>query len=769
MCLTPRTVSSTGPWLSFLSVAFLVVVPLALFAPALLSGKLIYGFDVLTCDIPYRMELQRNLALGQWPLWTPGLLGGMPGIAACNLYFLYPSDLISNLAGWPIQFQFGLDAALHLALAGTGMFLFLRRMDRSRSGALLGAFFFAVSGSEMSQLFGGYYCFVEGIALVPWAFWAAHKGVKEGSWFAWGLCGLALALQILAEAAQTFAYTLPAVAAFVAALQWNQNAPFPAGTGGRPWAALLPALKGLLLALVLALLLASPQLLLTLQYLPLCARQGYSHVDFISGSIGPTEALSWLVPGFYGWRIPTYHGPGMGSPCTSEYFGLLPWILAAGAIAALWRREPVVRWIAALALTAFFFAQRQWTPFYYLFRHLPVFSGFRNWSRILFLLTFAVCTLAAFGWDASRTEQRRAQALRGMAVFSALALLAAALAYGLAADCAAGSGARLGWFTGSLNNPHAKIAMLTALSRDSAGTTLLLVPLLMAMLWFGSKRLGTGLALCLALAFHIQDQKQLYERFVKFMDPPPAADLSQFPLPPSPRGDQEPWRIFDDDAAWPNRSMPQGYENLSGMESVPLRSAQRIMEAMANRKKDWFDLMNVRYVLTAPPGGGAVAVYENPGALRRAWLVDSIRPVSDDEEAYRLLADPRFDPKTVAALKAESGAYPKVAPINPPVQGSIRWLERGPQTSSLDVSCSRATALVLSNYWYPSWKATVDGRETSVLEADGGLQAVLLSAGNHHVDFRFDQTLFYDGLAAALAGLVALFGLLLLKKSPDRT
>jgi hypothetical protein len=753
-----------------LSIAFLIIVPIILFAPVFLSGKLIYGFDVLTCHMPYRIELQRNLALGQWPLWMPDILGGMPGIAACNLYFLYPSDLVSNLAGWPVQLQFGLDAAMHVALAGVGMFLFLRRMGRSRSGALLGAFFFAVSGSEVSQLFGGYYCFVEGIALVPWAFWAAHKGLKEGSWFAWGLCGLAFALQILAQATQIFAYTLPAVAAFVLALEWRHNMPLTAGgSPKRRIAALLPVLQGLLLSLVLALLLASPQLLPTLQYLPLCARRGYSHADFIGGSIAPAEALSWLVPGFFGWRIPTYHGPVMGSTCTTEYFGLLPWALAAGAVAALWRREPAVRWMAALALTAFFFAQRQWTPFYSLFRHLPVFSSFRIWSRILFLLTFAVCTLASYGWDASRTVQRRAQALRGVAFFSALALLAAALAYWLAADCAAGDGSQLGWFTGSLNNPQAKIAVLTLLARDSAQTTLMLIPLLLALLWFGARRLGTGAALVLALALHIQDQKPVYERFVKFMAPPPTADLSQFPLPSPPRGNQEPWRIFDDDAAFPNRSVPQGYENLGGMESVPLQSAQRIMAAMARRKKDWFDLMNVRYVLSAPPGGGSVTVHENPGALRRAWLVASIRPVADDEEAYRLLADPRFDPKTEAALEAESGPYPHTSPLEPPLRGSIRWLDRSPQTSSLDVSCSRATALVLSDYWHPSWKATVDGRETVVLEADGGLQAVLLSAGSHHVDFRFDPTLFYEGLAAALAGLVALAGLPLLKKSPGRT
>jgi hypothetical protein len=747
-------------WHVFLAISFLVAVPLILFSPVLLFDKMIYGFDVLTCHIPYRTEIERSLALRQWPMWMPDILGGMPGIAACNLYFLYPSDLISTLAGCPVWTQLGLDAVLHVALAGIGMFLLLRRLDRSVSGSLLGAFIFAVSGSQISLFFGGYYCFVEGVALVPWAFWAAHKGLKEASWFAWGLCGLAFALQILAQATQLFAYTLPAVAAFVLALDWNRSAAGGAAAGPKArMAARLPALQGLALALGLAFLLAAPQLVPTLQYLPLCTRHGYTHAEFVGGSIGLSEALSWLVPGFFGWRIPTYHGALAGSTCVTEYFGLLPWALASGALFALWRREPLVRWMAALALTAFFFAQRQWTPFYFLFRHLPVFSSFRIWSRILFLLTFAVCALAAFGWDALRDARHQRACLRGVAVFSALALPIAAAAWLLARACAAPDSPNLGWFAGSLNNPLDKAAILTALAKNSAQTTLALVPVLAALLWLGAKRLGTGTALVLALAFHVQDQRPVYARFVKFMNPPESADPSQFALPPPPRADQEPWRVFDDNAAFPNRSVVLGYENLAGVESVPMQSFQSIMQAMAGRRRDWLDLMNVRYVFGPPkPGSGrAASIMVNPGAFHRAWLTTKPEAVADDDGAYRLLADPGFDPRTEVALAADPGLRPR--PGDAPRTDGILWLDHGPQNASLDVSTGQDAVLVLSDPWYPSWRCAIDGQDTPVLKADGGLQAVVLRAGRHEVDFTFDNGLFYDALAACLAGMVSLVGL----------
>jgi hypothetical protein len=751
----PKAIAGGKHWSTFFAVAFLALVPLALFLPVFLSGKAIYGFDLIALGLPFWTEVQRSLAAHQWPLWMPDLFGGMPGIASCNLLFLYPSDLACNLLGLSFRLQTGLDAALHVALAGIGMFLFLRRLDRSASASLLGAFFFSISGSEVSKVFGGHYNFVEGIAMVPWAFWSAHKGCKDRDPLGWGLCGLAFALQILAGAAQLFAYTLAAVAAFVLATVW----PSPAARGipGGRSGACLPVLKGLALALGLAFLLAAPQLWTTLQYVSLSTRQGWTHAGFIDGSISLSEAVTWLVPGFYGWQTPSYHG-AMGDCFTSEYFGLLPWALAAAALFAFWRRDARVRWLAYLALAAFFFAQRAWTPFYPLFRVLPVVSGFRIWFRILFLLTFAVCTLASYGWDALRTLALRAAALRGVAVFTAFAFLIAALAWAMAKAKAQADAGDMPWLSHFIADPRQRALYLTDMARSSAAATLKLVPVLAGILWFSARSRGPALALALALllAFHAFDQKQMTDRFVN-MAPDIPAGKPHFVLPP-PKTGLEPWRVLDDDDSVPNNDIILGYENLIGRESVPMLSFQRIKDAMAKRGMDWDDLFNVRYVFqhsrrgTLVPGD-AVTIFENRGAFPRAWLVSKSRAVASDEAAYTLLADPAFDPRVEVALPQDAGLS------GPPPRAWVRWLARGPQDLSLEVNVDRNAALVLSNMWYPSWRARVDAADRPVIKADGGLQAVLLTAGQHQVDLRFDPGFFDAALAASLAGILALLGL----------
>ncbi|HTB22391.1 MAG TPA: hypothetical protein VK914_06770 [bacterium] len=740
-------------WSVFLAVAFLVLVPCALFLPALTGSKLIYGLD-LTLGVPFHAAIGQCLAAHEWPLWLNGVFGGMPGIASCNLAFLYPTDLVSYISGLPFTTEIGLDAAAHVALAGLGMFLFLRGLGRSLSGALLGSFFFAMAGSELSQVMGGSYNLVEGVAWVPWIFWTAHRAQTRGSLFWWGLCGLACALQILAVAVQILVYTLPAVALFVLGLARN---PGPAPL--HPKNGVKTALTGLALSLVLASLLAAPQLWLTLQYLSLTARHGYTYAGFIAGSIRPQEALTWLVPGLFGWQQPTYHG-SLPLCVTSLYFGLLPWTLAAAALAALWRRDRMVRWMALLAPAAFFFAQREWTPFYALFQHVPVLSGFRDWNRVLFLVTFAVCSLAAYGWDALRDAPSRGSAARGAALFGVLALTATAFSWRLAKESADAAAPHMVWLSGG---PQAVAEFLTAQARNSVLTTAGLLLAGAGLLWFSTRRLGSAAALVLALAFHGLDISSMVSHCVHFVDPQTAATLPNFTRPAPPPPGLEPWRVFDPNERIPNNDMLMGYENLGGSESMPMRSFLKIQEALQavpGRWKDWADLMNVRYIFshsqqTGYLSGDQVTIYENRGAFPRAWLVGKSVKVPGEDAAYGLLADPRFHARDEVALETDAGLD------GPRPQGGVLWRARSPQSFTLDVSTARPAALVLSNAWYPSWRCAVDGRDAPVLKADGGLQAVLLRAGRHRMDFRFDPGLLYDALAASLAGLAALLGLFL--------
>ena len=64
--------------------------------------------------------------------------------------------------------------------------------------------------------------------------------------------------------------------------------------------------------------------------------------------------------------------------------------------------------------------------------------------------------------------------------------------------------------------------------------------------------------------------------------------------------------------------------------------------------------------------------------------------------------------------------------------------------------------LVLSEVYYPSWKAHVDGHPTHLYVADGALRAVAVPPGEHTVELRFES----DALAVGV--LISCIALLLL-------
>jgi uncharacterized membrane protein YfhO len=77
--------------------------------------------------------------------------------------------------------------------------------------------------------------------------------------------------------------------------------------------------------------------------------------------------------------------------------------------------------------------------------------------------------------------------------------------------------------------------------------------------------------------------------------------------------------------------------------------------------------------------------------------------------------------------------------------------------------------LVLSDTYYPGWRALVDGREQPLVRGDLLFRVVPVPAGQHEVVFRFEPTSIRVGLAiTVVALLVAAAGLALASRAHAR-
>jgi uncharacterized membrane protein YfhO len=64
--------------------------------------------------------------------------------------------------------------------------------------------------------------------------------------------------------------------------------------------------------------------------------------------------------------------------------------------------------------------------------------------------------------------------------------------------------------------------------------------------------------------------------------------------------------------------------------------------------------------------------------------------------------------------------------------------------------------LVMSDTFYPGWRAYVDGQPTSVVRANYALRGICLPAGNHEVVFRFEPVLLRVGIVLSVIGLAVM-------------
>jgi hypothetical protein len=125
-------------------------------------------------------------------------------------------------------------------------------------------------------------------------------------------------------------------------------------------------------------------------------------------------------------------------------------------------------------------------------------------------------------------------------------------------------------------------------------------------------------------------------------------------------------------------------------------------------------------------------VYEAP-ALARARLVGRAELVEEEATVARLL-DPAFDPAETALLVPSEEATNALASLGGgPVEGDVEWLEESTDRSRLRVTSSDPALLVVAENHYPTWHATIDGRDAPVLRAYHTLQAVPVPEGTHEV------------------------------------
>lgn len=150
-------------------------------------------------------------------------------------------------------------------------------------------------------------------------------------------------------------------------------------------------------------------------------------------------------------------------------------------------------------------------------------------------------------------------------------------------------------------------------------------------------------------------------------------------------------------------------------------------------------------------------IYENTQSLPRAWLARTELVTTEQEELRvirtgKLPGGAAWEPLQTALVEAPTGIN-SAGNVTP---GSAKVTRHEPNQIDVRTVSAAPSLLVLSENYYPGWRAQVDGQTVDVVRVNYNLRGVTVPAGNHLVEFVYRPGSVLAGLVISLSTLVAL-------------
>ena len=163
------------------------------------------------------------------------------------------------------------------------------------------------------------------------------------------------------------------------------------------------------------------------------------------------------------------------------------------------------------------------------------------------------------------------------------------------------------------------------------------------------------------------------------------------------------------------------------------------------------NMLNTKYYiydLNQPP-------LPNTHALGNAWFVKSAKVVDSADQEVTSMKN--FDPKSTAIVNKsfDKGLCGFTSGSG---EGDIKLTAYQPNDLKYEATVNSGSQLaVFSEIYYPKgWKSFIDGKETPHIQVDYVLRGLVIPAGKHQVEFKFEPSSYYLGNKVSLASSILL-------------
>ena len=768
--------------------------------------------DQYIAGFAFRDFAAQSLRAGQGiPQWNPYLFGGLPYVAAMHGDIFYPTAWLRLIMPTDLAMSWGF--IIHTFLAGLFTYGFLRAWGLGFAASLVGGMGYLLSGPIASYASPGHDGKLFVSALLPLALWLLVRGIRDDRHWAWGAFALTIGLAVLAPHPQLLQYLLLTAGSFALFLALGTDragVKLDRRTGVRRLAL---ALAAVLVGMAMGAIQFAP----VREYVPWSTRVGRDYGYATSYSFPIVELFNTYLPQFTG-MFDRYWGPN-GIHLHSEYIGG-PVLMLAGAAFGGDRRRTFRRFWLGVTAVAFLWMLGGETPFFRLvYELIPGTKFFRAPSTIVFVFAFGLCVLAALGTERLLARQiGRRYALGWLIGGLVIALVASGgVLSSIAENLARQSGETLALSRGLDSGTAARYgeAFVQRANANAADVVLgawrsflflaLAAGALLAYLRGALPARLAGAALAAIIAIDLWSVEREY-----WMFSPPARTLyasdSAIELL---KKEAQPGRVLVmavSDSGLAQRDpyfgtdtqgsgtglMVHGIRSLTGYHGNELGRYDRLMEAQLQGARSavstpmFWRHENARYLYTNQAlgdsslqlligpvknaAGSTVYLYRLPGDNPYAWVTPVVTK-APDQDAEAAALDPRFDPLRIAVLDTSAAINTPTVTALPerlPLTTSTSDLGPGKATIALSGPAPAGAALVVSENYFPGWRAKIDGRDAAVYRADYNLIGVPLSAGARRVELSFQDAAVSTGKAVTLVALALSLVALALGLANDR-
>lgn len=202
------------------------------------------------------------------------------------------------------------------------------------------------------------------------------------------------------------------------------------------------------------------------------------------------------------------------------------------------------------------------------------------------------------------------------------------------------------------------------------------------------------------------------------------------------------------------------HKSIGGYHGAKLRRYQEIIDHhIVESNMKVLNMLNTKYLIV-PGQNRKPEIQINWDALGNAWFVNNIRIVENADEEINALNT--FEPAEIAILDKRFASHvANLKPTNDSIANIKLTLYAPNHLKYKSTSSSDKLAVFSEIYYDKGWKSYIDGKEVPHFRVNYILRAMVVPAGNHEIEFKFEPAVFKVGnVIAASSSIIVIIMLI---------